>query len=76
VIACGVGARVELPAGLDLFGEDFGTAFIVSGTAEDLAGLTVIGEVGGDTLEIAGALELPISELAVVHSCGLADLLR
>jgi phosphoribosylformylglycinamidine synthase subunit PurL len=76
VISCGLGARVELPEGLDLFGEDFGTAFIVSGTAEDLAGLELIGEVGGDTLEIGGVLELPISGLSEAHASGLAGLLR
>jgi phosphoribosylformylglycinamidine synthase subunit PurL len=76
VISCGLGARVELPDGLDLFGEDFGTAFIVSGTAEDLAGLEIIGEVGGDALEIGGVLDLPISGLTEAHASGLADLLR
>jgi phosphoribosylformylglycinamidine synthase subunit PurL len=76
VISCGIGARVTLPAGLDLFGEDFGTCFIVSGTAHDLAGLEVIGEVGGDSLEIGGVLDLPISVLSQAHASGLADLLR
>jgi len=76
VISCGLGARIELPEGLDLFGEDFGTAFIVSGTAEDLAGLKIIGEVGGDALEIEGVLDLPISGLTEAHASGLADLLR
>ena len=76
VISCGLGARIELPDGLDLFGEDFGTAFIVSGTAEDLAGLEIIGEVGGDALEIGGVLDLPISGLTEAHASGLADLLR
>ena len=75
-ISGGIGARVTLPPGLDLFGEDFGTGFIVSGTADDLAGLEVIGEVGGDKLEIGGALELPISGLVAAHRSGLADLLR
>jgi phosphoribosylformylglycinamidine synthase subunit PurL len=76
VISCGLGARVQLPDGLDLFGEDFGTAFIVSGTAEDLAGLKIIGEVGGDALDIGGVLDLPISGLTEAHASGLADLLR
>jgi phosphoribosylformylglycinamidine synthase II len=76
VIACGIGARVTLAADLDPFGEDFGTGFIVSGTAEDLAGLEVIGEVGGDVLEIEGVLDLPISGLTEAHASGLADLLR
>ena len=76
VIATGLGARVTLPAGLDLFGEDFGTAFIVSGAAHDLAGLEIIGEVGGDVLEIKGVLNLPVSGLTAAHATGLADLLR
>jgi hypothetical protein len=67
---------VELPAGLDLFGEDLGTAFIVTGSESDLAGLQLIGEVGGDALEITGALKLPVSELAAAHGSGLVDLLR
>jgi phosphoribosylformylglycinamidine synthase subunit PurL len=75
-ISGGIGARVVLAAGLDLFGEDFGTGFIVTGTAQDLAGLEVIGEVGGDALEIGGVLDLPISGLAEAHAAGLADLLR
>jgi phosphoribosylformylglycinamidine synthase subunit PurL len=75
-IAGGVGARVTLPAGLDLFGEDFGTGFIVSGQGEDLAGFDLIGEVGGETLEIEDVLNLPVSGLAEAHASGLADLLR
>ena len=34
-----LGATITLPEGLDPFGEDFGTAFLVSGSAEALAGL-------------------------------------
>jgi phosphoribosylformylglycinamidine synthase II len=37
-IAGRVGAHVTLPAGLDPFGEDFGTGFIVTGAAADLNG--------------------------------------
>jgi phosphoribosylformylglycinamidine synthase II len=76
VISTGIGARVTLPAGLDLFGEDFGTGFIVSGPAQDLAGLEIIGEVGGDVLEIGDVLNVPVSGLTEAHASGLADLLR
>jgi phosphoribosylformylglycinamidine synthase len=75
-IAGGLGARVTLPEGLDPFGEDLGTGFIVSGPAEALAGLEVIGEVGGDQLELAGVLKVPVSELAAAHASGLDTLLR
>ncbi|HTW13193.1 MAG TPA: AIR synthase-related protein, partial [Solirubrobacteraceae bacterium] len=72
----GLGARVSLPAGFDVFGEDLGTGFIVSGAAEALAGLQVIGEVGGEALELADVLNVPVSELAESHASGLSDLLR
>jgi len=75
-IAGGIGARVRLPDGLDPFGEDLGTAFIVSGSPDGLAGLTVIGEVGGDELELEGLLKIPVSELAAAHEGGLDSLLR
>ena len=71
-LAGGLGARVEVPAGDDawaaLFGEAPGTGFVVSGPAEALAslGAVVLGEVGGD------ALELRAGELAV--SASLAEL--
>jgi phosphoribosylformylglycinamidine synthase subunit PurL len=68
-IAGGIGARVELP---DLFGEALGCAFIVSGP--DLDGYDVIGEVGGNTLEIAGRLKLAVSELHDARERGLAEL--
>jgi phosphoribosylformylglycinamidine synthase len=75
-IAGGIGARVRLPDGLDPFGEDFGTAFIVSGDAADLAPFTVIGEVGGDRLAIDGLLDVAVSELASAHRHGLDEALR
>ena len=75
-IAGGLGVRVRLPEGLDPFGEDFGTGFVVSGTPEALAGMTLIGEVGGDALEIEGLLKLAVSELAAAHRGGLDGLLR
>ena len=74
-IASGLGADVTLPDGLDPFGEDLGTAFIVSGAPGALAGLEIIGEVGGSELAIAGLLNVPVSELTTVHASGLSALL-
>jgi phosphoribosylformylglycinamidine synthase subunit PurL len=74
-IASGLGAEVTLPGGLDPFGEDLGTAFIVSGAPGALAGLEIIGEVGGGELVIAGLLSLPLSELTTAHAGGLSSLL-
>jgi phosphoribosylformylglycinamidine (FGAM) synthase-like enzyme len=70
-LAGGIGARVELPDGFELFGEAPGRGFIVSGTEQALAGLTVIGRVGGDELEIGGLLKLPLSELYAARDGGL-----
>jgi phosphoribosylformylglycinamidine synthase len=75
-IAGGIGARVRLPAGLDPFGEDFGTAFVVSGAPADLEGLQVIGEVGGDVLVIEGLLDVAVEELAHARAHGLDEALR
>jgi len=74
-IAGGVGAVIRLPEGLDPFGEDLGTAFIVSGTTEALAGLPIIGAVGGRDLIITDLLEVPISEVSALHAGGLSALL-
>jgi phosphoribosylformylglycinamidine synthase len=74
-IAGGVGAVIRLPEGLDPFGEDLGTAFIVSGTTEALAGLPIIGAVGGHVLIITDLLEVPISEVTTIHAGGLSALL-
>lgn len=74
-VAGGIGARVTLPAGLDPFGEDFGGAFLVSGSDEALAGATVIGRVGGDTLELDCLLSAAVFELAAALGGGLRDLL-
>jgi phosphoribosylformylglycinamidine synthase len=68
-IAGGIGARVEVP---NLFDEAFGCAFVVSGP--DLAGYEVIGEVGGDALDIAGQLNVPVSELHDARENGLSEL--
>ncbi len=76
----GLGARVELPDALELFGEAPGAGFIVSGTHEALAEwseagasapCTIIGEVHGDELEIAGRLMVPVSELRRSWTDGL-----
>ncbi len=76
----GLGARVELPDGLELFGEAPGCGFIVSGEAEVLgawsdrrpsAPCTIIGEVHGEELEIVGRLKLAVNELELSFSGGL-----
>ena len=74
-IAGGIGASVTLPDGLDPFGEDLGGAFIVSGSAQALAGLALIGQVGGDALSVQGLLSVPLPELAGAYAGGLVDLL-
>jgi phosphoribosylformylglycinamidine synthase subunit PurL len=80
-IAGQVGARAELADQLDLFAEAPGRGFIVSGSAESLrrwaqaepsAGCTIIGEVGGGSLEIAGRLTLPVAVLERTWAEGLA----
>jgi phosphoribosylformylglycinamidine synthase subunit PurL len=75
-LAGGLGARVELPEGLELFGEAPGTGFIVSGPSEALDGMTIIGAVGGERLDIAGRLNLAVSELRSAHERGLPDALQ
>jgi len=72
-IAGEIGALVRLPHGLDPFGEAPGRGFIVSGSAEALAGFIVIGEVGGDVLQIEGLLDLAVSELRQVRDSGLTE---
>jgi phosphoribosylformylglycinamidine synthase len=74
-IAGAIGAAVGLPAGLEPFAEAPGRAFIVSGSERALAGLTVIGRVGGPALELDGRLNLPVSELAEARELGLAHFL-
>jgi phosphoribosylformylglycinamidine synthase len=66
-----IGARVELPEDLELFGEALGRAFIVSGPPQALSGWRVIGAVGGDFLEINGRLKVPLSGLRAAHDSGL-----
>jgi len=75
-IAGAIGARVRLPDGLDPFGEDLGTAFVVSGAAADLDELEVIGEVAGDRLVIEGLLDVSVAALARAHARELDEALR
>ena len=62
-----LGAWVTLPAGLDPFAEALGRAFIVSGAPEALAGLNLIGTVGGDSLSLDGIAELAVSEIVAAR---------
>jgi phosphoribosylformylglycinamidine synthase len=72
-LAGGIGARVEAPAGLDLFAESPGTGFVVSGAPEALARFEVIGQVGGEQLQIAGEITASLSELREAWGSGLAQ---
>jgi phosphoribosylformylglycinamidine synthase len=81
-VAGAIGARVELPGGLELFAEAPGRGFIASGSAASLhrwaesepsARCTIIGEVGGRSLEINGRLNVPVAELEQAWSEGLAS---
>jgi phosphoribosylformylglycinamidine synthase II len=74
-IATGLGAIINLPEDLDPFGEDFGTAFIVSGPTEGLEGLPIIGVVGGRELVVNDLFNVAVSELTQVHAQGLSALL-
>jgi phosphoribosylformylglycinamidine synthase subunit PurL len=63
----GVGARLTLPSNdeTELFGEGPGGA-VIAGPLEavrSVPGSRVIGEVGGDALDVAGAFRLPVTEL-------------
>jgi phosphoribosylformylglycinamidine synthase subunit PurL len=73
-VAGGIGATITLTEGFDLFGEAPGRGFVVSGRAEALAGFVIIGRVGGEELEISGALKLAVSELRDARESGLAEL--
>ncbi|HEY3728353.1 MAG TPA: AIR synthase-related protein, partial [Solirubrobacteraceae bacterium] len=70
-VAGEVGATVSLPERLNEFAEAPGRAFIVSGSAEALDGFAVIGRVGGDSLELEGTLEVPVSDLREAFEHGL-----
>ena len=73
-IAGSIGATVTLPNGIDPFAEALGQGFIVSGPAQALAEMTVIGRVGGSELAIDGELALAVSELRDAREHGLAKL--
>ncbi len=77
----GRGARVELPGELEPFAEAPGRGFIVSGSPDSLrrwaelgpsAPCTIIGEVGGNSLEIDDRLTSSVGELRHAWSEGLA----
>ena len=73
-IAGSIGAAVTLPNGIDPFAEALGQGVIVSGPAQALAEMTVIGRVGGSELAIDGELALAVSELRDAREHGLAKL--
>jgi phosphoribosylformylglycinamidine synthase len=73
-IAGSIGATVTLPNGIDPFAEALGQGFIVSGPAQALAEMTVIGRVGGSELAIDGQLAVAVSELRDAREHGLAKL--
>jgi phosphoribosylformylglycinamidine synthase len=75
-LAGGIGARIELPDGLDPFAEAPGQAFIVSGDAEAVDGSLVIGRVGGSEFEIDGVLRLSLERLRGAWDGGLATFVR
>ena len=69
-VAGGIGARISLAGDeAELFGEGPG-GVIVAGPREAIEALqaaVVIGEVGGDALEIAGALSVPLGDLRAAY---------
>ena len=72
-IAGSIGATVTLPNGTTR-SPRARAGFIVSGPAEALAEMTVIGRVGGSELAIDGELALAVSELRDAREHGLAKL--
>ena len=70
-ISGGIGARIELPLTDDaaLFGEGPGGVVIAGPreAVEAVPGAVVIGEVGGDSLEIVGALSVSVERLRDVY---------
>jgi phosphoribosylformylglycinamidine synthase len=79
-LAGGIGATIEVNhREVELFGEAPGRAFVVSGEEATLRAALpdarVIGRVGGERLEIAGALNLGLSELGEAREGGLSRLL-
>jgi phosphoribosylformylglycinamidine synthase II len=72
-IAGGIGARID-PSSLGgdeaaLFGEAAGGVLVAGPreTVEAVPGALLLGEVGGEALEIAGALSVPVAELAAAY---------
>jgi phosphoribosylformylglycinamidine synthase subunit PurL len=67
----GLGARIELDSVDDasLFGEGPGGVVVAGPRAavEALPGAVVIGEVGGDSLEIGDSISVPVGRLREVH---------
>jgi phosphoribosylformylglycinamidine synthase len=66
----GIGARVSVaPDDAALFGEGPGGVLVAGPRqlVEALESAIVIGEVGGDTLEIDGSLSVPVVELEAVY---------
>ncbi len=76
-LAGSLGAVISVDGGsAGLFGEAPGRGFIVSGAEADLAGVgAVIGRVGGDALEIAGVMSVPLDALRDARERGLAQYL-
>jgi phosphoribosylformylglycinamidine synthase len=74
-IAGRVGADVGIPAEFDVFAEAPGRAFLVSGPEAALDGLTIIGRVGGQALELGEILKVAVSELAEARERGLLGFL-
>ena len=73
-IAGGIGASVGAAGRDRAVRRGSRPRFVVSGDEAELAGLRIIGRVGGDALEIAGALKLAVSELSNLREVGLAEL--
>ncbi len=71
-LAGGIGAKIELPDGLDPFAEAFGQGFIVTGDEEHLDGFQLIGRVGGGELQIGGLVRISLAELAEAWTGGLS----
>jgi phosphoribosylformylglycinamidine synthase II len=74
-IAGRIGATVRIPDGLDVFAEAPGRAFLVSGPAQALAGLEIIGQVGGPALELGNDVKVAVSALAEARERGLLGFL-
>jgi phosphoribosylformylglycinamidine synthase len=82
-IAGGLGATIELPPGLEPFGEAPGRAFVVSGPRESLerqadeapVPVRILGAVGGPNVQISGSLDVAVSELDRVWRGGLTKFL-